>query len=116
MLYRLSQCARQTSTRCFHLTASASQTRQTWEDAAEETKKEKEKEEEDDKKITERLSKHFLHEFFDGNSLSIEVRPNQRPGRAWSVEELRLKSNVDLHKLWLVNYTLNLYTIIVKIL
>lgn len=44
-----------------------------------------------------------MHEFFemDIKNLGVsELRPKDRPGRAWSADELRLKSNSDLHKLW----------------
>ena len=43
-----------------------------------------------------------LAEFFDreDNFGKMELRPKQRPGRPWTLEELRLKSNTDLHKLW----------------
>jgi hypothetical protein len=44
-----------------------------------------------------------LQEFFEEDSKNLgvsELRPKDRPGRAWSTDELRLKSNSDLHKLW----------------
>lgn len=43
-----------------------------------------------------------LREFFDNeqNFGVNELRPSKRPGRSWSVDELRLKSNSDLHRLW----------------
>uniref|UniRef100_A0A914YU65 Large ribosomal subunit protein uL29m n=1 Tax=Panagrolaimus superbus TaxID=310955 RepID=A0A914YU65_9BILA len=45
-----------------------------------------------------------LAEFFDAeeNFGVSELRPKLRPGRPWTTEELRLKSNTDLHKLWYV--------------
>ncbi|KJH49005.1 hypothetical protein DICVIV_04843 [Dictyocaulus viviparus] len=60
------------------------------------------------------LTRHFfltvpaenevLRQFFDDqeNFGKPELRPRKRPGRSWSKDELRLKSNTDLHKLWLV--------------
>ena len=47
-----------------------------------------------------------LAEFFDReeNFGKMELRPKQRPGRPWTLEELRLKSNTDLHKLWYLCY------------
>uniref|UniRef100_A0A0N5A541 Large ribosomal subunit protein uL29m n=1 Tax=Parastrongyloides trichosuri TaxID=131310 RepID=A0A0N5A541_PARTI len=43
-------------------------------------------------------------EFFDEekNWGVLELRPKRRPGREWQKEELRLKSNTDLHKLWYI--------------
>ena len=45
----------------------------------------------------------ILNDFFDAESnfnVTSELRLRQRPGRSWTVDELRLKSNTDLHKLW----------------
>lgn len=43
-----------------------------------------------------------LRDFFDdeANFGKSELRPKKRPGRSWTADELRLKSNSDLHKLW----------------
>lgn len=43
-----------------------------------------------------------LHEFFDdlANYGKDELDEAKKPGRSWSKDELRLKSNPDLHKLW----------------
>lgn len=43
-----------------------------------------------------------MKQFFDdeANFGKAELRPKHRPGRSWTAEELRLKSNSDLHKLW----------------
>jgi hypothetical protein len=47
-------------------------------------------------------AKYNLKEFFEEekNMGVAELRPKDRPGRSWSLDELRLKSNSDLHKLW----------------
>jgi large subunit ribosomal protein L47 len=41
-----------------------------------------------------------LMEFFDEKKNWME--PKVKHGRPWRIDELRLKSNVDLHKLWYV--------------
>lgn len=57
-----------------------------------------------DVKVAEKEPKktYILREFFDEeeNFGKRELRPLFRPGRSWSENELRLKSNMDLHKLW----------------
>lgn len=47
-------------------------------------------------------SQRSLEEFFDDPKNYGE--PKVRSGRAWRQDELRLKSNSDLHKLWFVLY------------
>ena len=46
------------------------------------------------------LHRHDLMEFFDDKSNLKEEKIKH--GRSWSLDELRLKSNVDLHKLWYI--------------
>ena len=41
-----------------------------------------------------------LMEFFDAKENWRETKV--RHGREWKIEELRLKSNIDLHKLWYI--------------
>ena len=41
-----------------------------------------------------------LMEFFDDKDNLMEEKIKH--GRPWRLEELRLKSNVDLHKLWFI--------------
>lgn len=45
---------------------------------------------------------NILAPFFDNLKQfgAEELRPKERPGRSWNEDELRLKSNSDLHKLW----------------
>ncbi|PIO57861.1 hypothetical protein TELCIR_20719 [Teladorsagia circumcincta] len=46
--------------------------------------------------------KDLFRQFYDdeANFGKSELRPKKRPGRSWTEDELRLKSNADLHKLW----------------
>ncbi|XP_068630597.1 large ribosomal subunit protein uL29m [Battus philenor] len=52
------------------------------------------------RKIHVTTSNCDLMEFFDSKKNWSET--NIRVGRAWRLDELRIKSNVDLHKLWYV--------------
>jgi hypothetical protein len=48
-------------------------------------------------------ARYNLREFFEEDEKNLgvsELRPKDKPGRAWSADELRLKSSSDLHKLW----------------
>jgi hypothetical protein len=57
---------------------------------------------EEPKKTKTKKTHYFLSDFLDQeeNWGKAELRPKYRPGRAWTVDELRLKGSVDLHKLW----------------
>lgn len=46
------------------------------------------------------VQRHDLMEFFDDKNNLKEDKVKH--GRPWTLDELRLKSNVDLHKLWYV--------------
>ena len=52
------------------------------------------------KSFSASVSRLNLMEFFDAKENWMEE--NVRDGRAWTLDELRAKSNVDLHKLWFV--------------
>ncbi|KAE9417136.1 hypothetical protein Angca_008174, partial [Angiostrongylus cantonensis] len=53
---------------------------------------------------TMQVRNEVFRQFFDDeeNFGKSELRPKKRPGRSWSEDELRLKSNSDLHKLWYI--------------
>ncbi|KAI6183855.1 39S ribosomal protein L47, mitochondrial [Aphelenchoides bicaudatus] len=66
--------------------------------------------------LTFSQAKYNLREFFEEDEKNMgvgELRPKDRPGRAWSEDELRLKSNSDLHKLWWV-FTQSLRYVLLK--
>ena len=45
--------------------------------------------------------RHGLMEFFDDKKNWSEMKKIKH-GRPWRLDELRIKSNIDLHKLWFV--------------
>jgi large subunit ribosomal protein L47 len=57
------------------------------------------------------VQRHDLMEFFDDKNNLTEDKIKH--GRAWRIDELRLKSNLDLHKLW---YTLSIFNLFIMFL